>query len=172
MHRWIMISIIKWYITKTTTFAFIGHTYPTQSYIDISLNDGLVLDCSNSMANALELLQSSTKPSVCSQCEMRMRVSGFNTCQGQTKKSCRRELFIANVQLWTEFQCCNSHRTSFYVYGSQPLVSLQWLHNEPTGVSNHRRVDCLRNRLSRRRSKKISKLRVTGLCEGKATGDQ
>ena len=44
--------------------------------------------------------------------------------------------------------------------------SLQWRHNEPDGVSNHRRLDCLLNRLFRCRSKKTSKLRVTGLYEG------
>ena len=43
--------------------------------------------------------------------------------------------------------------------------SLQWRHNELDGVSNHR-LDCLLNRLFRRRSKKTSKLRVTGLCRG------
>ena len=41
----------------------------------------------------------------------------------------------------------------------------QWRHNERDGVSNDRRLDCLLNHLFRRRSKKISKLRVTGLCE-------
>ena len=45
-------------------------------------------------------------------------------------------------------------------------ISLQWRHNERDGVSNHQPHDCLLNRLSRRRSKKISKLRVTGLCAG------
>ena len=44
--------------------------------------------------------------------------------------------------------------------------TLQWRHNGHNGVSNHRRIDCLLNRLFRRRSKKTSKLRVTGLCEG------
>ena len=34
------------------------------------------------------------------------------------------------------------------------------------GVSDHHPLECLRNRLFRRRSKKTSKLRVTGLCEG------
>ena len=34
--------------------------------------------------------------------------------------------------------------------------SLQWRHNERNGVSNHRRLDCLLNRLLRRRSKKTS----------------
>ena len=43
---------------------------------------------------------------------------------------------------------------------------LQWRHNKRDGVSNHRRLDCLLNRLFGRRSKKTSKLRVTGLCEG------
>ena len=46
------------------------------------------------------------------------------------------------------------------------FFSLQWRHNEPDGVSNHQSHDCLFNRLFRRRSKKTSKLCVTGLCEG------
>ena len=44
--------------------------------------------------------------------------------------------------------------------------ALQWRHNEHDGVLNHQRLDCLFNYLFRRRSKKSSKLRVTGLCEG------
>ena len=43
---------------------------------------------------------------------------------------------------------------------------LQWRHNGRHGVSNHQHHDCLLNRLFRQRSKKTSKLRVTGLCEG------
>ena len=43
---------------------------------------------------------------------------------------------------------------------------MQWRNNDPDGVSNHRRLDCLLNRLLRHRSKQISQLRVTGLCEG------
>ena len=42
---------------------------------------------------------------------------------------------------------------------------LQWRHNERDGVSNHRRLDCLLNRLLRRRSKRASMLRFTGLCD-------
>ena len=48
--------------------------------------------------------------------------------------------------------------------------TLQWRHNGRNSVSNHQRFDCLFNRLCRRRSKKISKLRVTGLCEGNPPG--
>ena len=46
------------------------------------------------------------------------------------------------------------------------VTSLQWRHSEHDGVSNHQPHDCLLNRLFRRRSKKTSKFRVTGLCEG------
>ena len=42
--------------------------------------------------------------------------------------------------------------------------ALRWRHNGHSGVSNHRPHNCLLNRLVRRRSKKTSKLRVTGLC--------
>ena len=44
--------------------------------------------------------------------------------------------------------------------------TLQWRHNERDGVSNNQHHDCLFNRLFRRRSRKTSKLRVTGLCVG------
>ena len=44
--------------------------------------------------------------------------------------------------------------------------ALQWCHNERDGVSNHWPHDCLLNCLFRRRSRKASKLHVTGLCEG------
>ena len=50
-------------------------------------------------------------------------------------------------------------------YGHQ-TTSLKWRHNDRDGVSNHQPHDCLLNRLFRRKSKKTSKLRVTGLCEG------
>ena len=44
--------------------------------------------------------------------------------------------------------------------------SLRWRHNDHAGVSNHQPHGCLLDRLFRRRSKKTSKLRVTGLCVG------
>ena len=46
------------------------------------------------------------------------------------------------------------------------LITLQWHHNECSGVSNHQPHDCLLNRLFRRRSNETLKLRVTGRCEG------
>ena len=44
--------------------------------------------------------------------------------------------------------------------------TLRWRYNEHDGVSNHLRLNCLHKLLFRRRSKKTSKLRVTGLCAG------
>ena len=44
--------------------------------------------------------------------------------------------------------------------------SLWWRHNGHDGVSNHRRLDYVLNRLFRCKSKKTSKLHVTGLCVG------
>ena len=54
-----------------------------------------------------------------------------------------------------------------------PFKQYSDTHNQRGGVSNHRRLHCLLNRLFLRRSKKISKHRVTGLCEGNppVTGD-
>ena len=49
-------------------------------------------------------------------------------------------------------------------------VALRWRHNERDSVSNHQPHDCLLNRLFRRRSKKTSKLRVTGLCARNSPG--
>ena len=52
-------------------------------------------------------------------------------------------------------------------------ITLQWCYNGRDGVSNHQPSDCLLNRLFGRRSKKTSKLRVTGLYVGNspATGE-
>ena len=57
-------------------------------------------------------------------------------------------------------------------YSSQTCitVALQWRHNGRDSVSNHQPHDCLLNRLCRRRSKKTSKLSVTGLCAVNSPG--
>ena len=48
----------------------------------------------------------------------------------------------------------------------KPPDPLQWRHNGRDGVSNNQPHDCLLNRLFRHKSKKTSKLRVTGLFAG------
>ena len=56
---------------------------------------------------------------------------------------------------------------------SRDAAALRWRHNGRDSVSNHQPHDCLLKRLFRRRSKKTSKLRVTGLCAANspATGE-
>ena len=72
-----------------------------------------------------------------------------------THVCCSRSAVFEWVDITSSVAC-----TVFY---QKPL---HWHHNERDGVSNHLRIDCLFNRLFRRRSKKISKLGVTGPCEG------
>ena len=47
--------------------------------------------------------------------------------------------------------------------------TLLWRHNECSGISNHRRLNCLLNLLFRRRSKKTPKPHVTGICKGNSS---
>ena len=54
-------------------------------------------------------------------------------------------------------------RTVLYIAS---ISSLQWRYKERDGVSHHRRLPCLFNRLFGCKSKKASKLRATDLCEG------
>ena len=46
------------------------------------------------------------------------------------------------------------------------VKTLQWRHNERNDVSNHQPHDSLLNRLFRHRSKKTTKFRFTGICQG------
>ena len=57
-----------------------------------------------------------------------------------------------------------------FLYSSALGLTLRWRQNGRDSVSNHQPHDCLLNRLFRRRSKKTSKLRVTGLCARNSPG--
>ena len=50
------------------------------------------------------------------------------------------------------------------------ILALHWRRNDHYDVSNHQPYGCLLNRLFRRRSKKTSKLHVTGLFVGNSPG--
>ena len=84
------------------------------------------------------------------------RTAGWDT--GGTSRTFR--------SYWTGFSGWTCKRCGIY----QHIVILQWRHNECDGVSNHQFHDCWLNRLFGRRSKKTSKLRVTGLCAGNSPG--
>ena len=69
-----------------------------------------------------------------------------------------------DIEICPLFETSHSHETT----SGRP--SLQWRHNDHDSVSNHQPHGCLLNRLFRRRSKKTSKLRVTGPCVGNSPG--
>ena len=60
---------------------------------------------------------------------------------------------------------------NYYISSSKHLPTLRWRHDGRDGISNHQPHDWLFNRLFRRRSKKTSKLRATGLCAGNSPGN-
>ena len=72
-------------------------------------------------------------------------------------------LYIIGMRLRCDIRYGNVHVWKlpliFYI-----INALQWRHNDHEGVSNHQPRGYLLNRLFRRRSKKTSELRVTGLC--------
>ena len=81
-------------------------------------------------------------------------------------KSTATQLFVLNFVQYSINENIKLHNSPFM----RGLYPLQWRHNGLDCVSNHQPHDCLLNRLFRRRSKKTSKLRVTGLCAGNSPG--
>ena len=75
-------------------------------------------------------------------------------CQLDTKEGGIWAIFLQENAI-ENFTVCETSATSSL---------LQWRHNGHDGVSNHQPYDCLLDYLFRRRSKKTSELRVTGLC--------
>ena len=72
---------------------------------------------------------------------------------------------------WTSYMSIGSFIRIYILVQDNPVQSLiyrslPWRHNGRDRVSNHQPHDCLLSRLSLGRSKKTSKLRVTGLCAG------
>ena len=66
------------------------------------------------------------------------------------------------------YHCTNRNASTISLL--YPRTTLLWRHNGHDVVSNHQPHGCLLNRLFRRRPKKTSKLRVTGLCVGNSPG--
>ena len=69
-----------------------------------------------------------------------------------------------------QFYCCWYSSSLHHQVTTGHGKALRWRHNESDGISNHQPYHCLLNRLFGRRSKKTSKLRVTGLCAGNSPG--
>ena len=85
----------------------------------------------------------------------------------------RKNRYVFKRDLWVPFILTPITMGSCYFEGAlmaHGISRLRWRHNDHDGVSNHQPHGCLLNRLFRRRSKKTSKLRVTGLCVGNSPG--
>ena len=74
--------------------------------------------------------------------------------------NCLMEMAII-IYLYYPLKYCSSHQDKRLNY-----FDWTWWRNGHDGISNHRHLKCLLRRLFRHRSKKTSKLCVTGLCEG------
>ena len=74
------------------------------------------------------------------------------------------KLFCGFFETW--WQSTRQSRMSSRYCCQSSWSALQWHHNGHNGISNHKPHGCLLNRLFGRRSKKTSKLQVTGLCVG------
>ena len=131
--------------------------------------DDLVQDCSNSIANALELLQSCTKHRyVWYDFQRSILHKNYVHSFHFVMFSCG--LVLANLPFRVTplafWDICLTAPVSV----KQPWLiwanALQWHHNGCNCVWNHQPHNCLLNRLFKRRSKKTSKLLVTGLCAG------
>ena len=72
--------------------------------------------------------------------------------------------FSQNKIKTQQFSCKKTYNKNLWI------CPLQWRHNGHDGVSYHQPHPCLFNLLLGRKSKKTSKLRVTGLCVGNSTG--
>ena len=104
----------------------------------------------------------------------------WRACNGSMiKRACQRQRwdplgrFNKTMSIYQNRNYINSqYKDKTVSRTSHHYNALQWRQNGRDSVSNHQPHDCLLNRLFRRRSKKTSKLRVTGLCCGEFTGDR
>ena len=87
-----------------------------------------------------------------------LRWRGFSICLTTSVGT------IINTQ--NKNKTCWRHVNHVYAKWKLFFSTLRWRHNGRNSVSNHQPRRCILNRLSRRRSNKTSKLRVTGLCAG------
>ena len=81
-----------------------------------------------------------------------------------------RHTVLLNVFELLALWCCGKGMIFYQLSMWYSMINITMTHNGRDGVSNHQPHDCLLNRLFRRRSKKTSKLRFTGLCAGNSPG--
>ena len=107
------------------------------------------------------------------ECELRGCLRTATRVRGTRVGSAREVRLKCGSSAWN---CGSMHWWVPYLYGTGTLrvnglvkhqtIILLWRHNGHDGASNHQPHHCLLNGLFRHRSKKTSKLCVTGLCAG------
>ena len=80
--------------------------------------------------------------------------------------TCGKLLYATNLYEMQSFVHGTLAEPQIYVLDVSVRLGQHWRHNGRNCVSNHQPHDFLVNHLFRRRPKKTSKLRVTGLCAG------
>ena len=110
-------------------------------------------------------------------CKILMQSDGCELVSLQSITSCELNWFGKSLVTWGAshykkmpyYQYRDSHHKNNMV-SQHVFITLQWRHNGHDSISNHQPHDCFLNRLFRRRSKKTSKLHITGLCAGNSPG--
>ena len=95
-------------------------------------------------------------------------LSLFN--RNQHSKPFLKHILVWSYGMYNSYHDYDTSRKASFTYLPNCIAPLRWRHNGHDGVSNHQPHHCLLNRLFGCRSKKISKLRVTGLCAGNSSG--
>ena len=132
------------------TFAMVPTSHKLPQFADMYKTNGLCIWRNDWCREAGRLHMNETSPS---QHHLLALYTSLVMMDGNGNDRC--------VSKWTTTEsCCYNIATQY--------CALQWRHNGRDGVSNHQHHDCSLKRLFRRRSKKTSKLRVTGVCEGPA----
>ena len=86
----------------------------------------------------------------------------FLNTMGSCVVQLRQQRMVASVTLWNAVDEVGQVAST--------NQALHWRHNDHDDVSNHQPHGCLLNCLFRHRSKKTSKLCITGLCAGNSPG--
>ena len=141
-----MRNFIYSFVCAVITHPWIAVDFRTwmSNFVSLFYLDVMIYPCPN-MNGGLAHLTSVSKKRTWSPVNVHGNIDGLKKCL--KFKSLLSADFLRSVMCWD-------------------ICTLRWRHNERDGVLNRRRFNCLLNRLFRPKSKKASKLRVTGLCEG------
>ena len=140
-------------------------------------------NCCISIANALEIPQTYTQPSIYSLnykfCDTKESLINASNTSRVTSILMKLHRYSKKIKLFFSYidsllQVCSISIANTLEYNRlflihQYILALQWRHNEHNGISNHPPHCCLFNRSFRCRWKKTSKLHVTGLCAGNSS---